>query len=305
MYSTQQLQLVRSLAEFRHFGRAAAAAGISQPALTKALRAMERQVGGPLFDRGPPVVPTALGDLVLSHGRTILAETENLTHALNLARGLDSGRLSIAAGGQVAEFGAIEAVGAFSKAHPFVAIDLHITDHTAVTRDVLEGRAELGIASLARAVRHDDLITERLRIVPYTLFCAPDHPLADQTVVGLEPLLDFPWIGNSIEVPRLPGRAPGRRAFGEVDATGTRVSLRVRATTFDAILRIVMTSQAISAAPAMLIARHVAAGRLHAIRAPFDWPDLDYGFILRRNRTPSPAALAYMADVRRCDAALG
>jgi DNA-binding transcriptional LysR family regulator len=105
-------------------------------------------------------------------------------------------------------------------------------------------------------------------------------------------------------VPRLPGPAPGRRAFGEVDATGTRVSLRVRATTFDAILRIVMTSHAISAAPAMLIARHVAAGRLHAMRVPFDWPELDYGFILRRNRTPSPAALAYMDEVRRIDAAL-
>ena len=50
MHSVRQFELVKALATYRHFGRAAAALGVSQPALTRSLKHLEDILGVPLFD---------------------------------------------------------------------------------------------------------------------------------------------------------------------------------------------------------------------------------------------------------------
>jgi len=72
MYSVRQMELVRALAEHRHFGRAAAALGISQPALTRSLKFIEDQLGVLLFDR-MGVTPTVYGQIVLQYSRPVLS----------------------------------------------------------------------------------------------------------------------------------------------------------------------------------------------------------------------------------------
>ncbi|MFT3809274.1 MAG: LysR family transcriptional regulator [Micropepsaceae bacterium] len=307
MHSIRQLRLVAALAAHGHFGRAAAALGLSQPALTKALKALEDYLGAPLFDRGPPVTPTAMGALVIARAQALTSGFDEMMRELALARGLDTGALVISAGGQVAEFAAIDAVAALSRAHPFIACELNLGDHVSVTRDVLEDRADLGIASLAATAGHETLTVEPLRRAPYVLFCRSGHPLAghpgDDTLTAA--LLGFPWIGAGARVPPLADPAKGRLAFGDADPVTGMVTLRLRVNSFSALLRIVMDCDAISAAPAALIRPHIEAGRLIALRAPYGWPELDYGIIRKRGRTPSPAAEAYMAELRRLEAAFG
>lgn len=305
MQTVQQLQMIAALTAHRHFGRAAQALGISQPALTKAVRGMEKRFGAPLFDRGPPVTPTSFGALVAAHGHTILAEFDALKREIGLAKGLDTGRLVVAAGGQVAEFSAIDAVAALSLKHPFISVDLRIADHVSVTDDVREGRASVGIAHLGEAERHDDLDCRLLRRSSYVLFCAAAHPLAGAGEVPPDALLDYPWIGGSTFMPALPGYDGGRRAFGEViDKTGA-VRLRLRTPGFQHTLRILETSHAISAAPEIILRPHIQAGRIAVLRSAFNWPDLAYGVITRKGRTPAPATIAFLAEVDRIEAALG
>jgi LysR family hydrogen peroxide-inducible transcriptional activator len=60
-----------AVCEARHFTRAAIACGISQPSLSVAIGRLEKALGEPLFDRGPPVRLTPLGEAVKPHFRTI------------------------------------------------------------------------------------------------------------------------------------------------------------------------------------------------------------------------------------------
>ncbi len=298
MHSIRQLRLVSALAAHRHFGRAAQSLGLSQPALTKALKALEDELGATLFDRGPPVVPTAMGALVVQRAEALSAGFDDLKREVALARGLDTGLLTLSFGGQAAEFAAIDAVAAFSRKHPFVSCAVQIGDHESVTADVLEGRADLGLADLQLAARHPDLETEPLRRTGYVLFCRHGHPLTVPGAdAGADALLAWPWVGTSRTVPGL-GPVAGRHAFGDFDAASGRVALRLRVNTFPAMLRLVMGSDAISAAPQALIAPHVELGTLAILRAPYGWPELDYGIIRKRGRTPSPAAEAYMTELR-------
>ena len=67
MPTLRQIQMVRTLADHRHFTRAASALGVTQSALTKGLQALEDELSVRLFDRGAGALePTMFGAIVLA-----------------------------------------------------------------------------------------------------------------------------------------------------------------------------------------------------------------------------------------------
>src|SRR5262245_17128069 len=82
----RHLAAMRAVAEEGTFGRAAARLGYTQSTVSQQIAALERSVGGAVFDRpgGPrPVRITPLGTIVLSHGRQLLARAEALVDAVD------------------------------------------------------------------------------------------------------------------------------------------------------------------------------------------------------------------------------
>lgn len=70
------LRLLRAfvVAEEKNFTRAAARLYLTQPALSRQVQALERQVGAPLFERSScGAAPTAAGDVLLIHARGIIS----------------------------------------------------------------------------------------------------------------------------------------------------------------------------------------------------------------------------------------
>jgi LysR family hydrogen peroxide-inducible transcriptional activator len=91
----RQLQYFIALSETRHFGRAAARAHISQPALSVQIAGLESALGARLIDRtGRGVILTPTGHAVLAHARKVMAELRALGDAARSERGL-SGRLTL------------------------------------------------------------------------------------------------------------------------------------------------------------------------------------------------------------------
>ena len=70
-----QMRSVVVLAEHLHFGRAAAALYVSQPALTKQIHKIEDTLGGPLFVRRPrQLTLTRAGRVLIEHARVLLRD---------------------------------------------------------------------------------------------------------------------------------------------------------------------------------------------------------------------------------------
>ena len=87
-----------ALAQHRHFGRAAQACHVTQPALSNALRALESQLGVAIVRRGRQFEGfTPEGELVLATAWRMLAEQEALQQGLQASAGQPSGRLVIGA----------------------------------------------------------------------------------------------------------------------------------------------------------------------------------------------------------------
>lgn len=93
----RHLAAMVAIAEEGSFGRAAARLGYTQSTVSQQIAALERAVGGLVFDRpgGPKAVRlTPLGRLVLDHGRELLAKAEALADAVDRFKAGD-GRIDI------------------------------------------------------------------------------------------------------------------------------------------------------------------------------------------------------------------
>ncbi len=92
------LRYLAALAEHRHFGRAAAACHITQPALSNALRALEAEFGVAIVRRGRAYAGlTPEGEQVLASAHRMLHEQERLQQQLRSEAGQPRGRLRMAA----------------------------------------------------------------------------------------------------------------------------------------------------------------------------------------------------------------
>ncbi|MEV6823918.1 LysR family transcriptional regulator [Amycolatopsis sp. NPDC051102] len=96
-FELRHLRTMAAIAEEGTFGQAAARLGYTQSSVSQQVAALEKAVGGPLFDRpgGPrPVRITPLGEVVLAHGRELLAKAAALTDAVDRFRA-GHGRIDI------------------------------------------------------------------------------------------------------------------------------------------------------------------------------------------------------------------
>jgi LysR family hydrogen peroxide-inducible transcriptional activator len=79
MITLRQLKYLEALAEHRHFGRAADACAVTQPALSMQIRELEKFLGVELVERRPgEVVLTDIGIEVMRRGGRVLSETRDL-----------------------------------------------------------------------------------------------------------------------------------------------------------------------------------------------------------------------------------
>src|SRR5215207_6121300 len=94
----RQLRYLVTLADERHFTRAAALLHIAQPALSQQIRRLEDELGIALVDRTTRHVSlTAAGERLVARARRALAEVEAATAELSELSGIRTGRVVIGA----------------------------------------------------------------------------------------------------------------------------------------------------------------------------------------------------------------
>lgn len=291
----RDIEIIRSLAEHRHFGRAATALGISQPAVSRALAQIEAEIGEPLIERNS-VRPTIFGQIVLRHADRVLSGFAAIHREIAMLRGLEVGEIVVAMGPYPAAISGQLAVAKLSQRYPRLSIDMRVMNWVDAIEASLEGRVDLAFADLQEARGNRDLEIQPVRKGTLTFFCRAGHVLAGRTGVTLQDCMDFPWTG-----PTVPGRI-GRglpsedKPYGFFDTVRQRFKPRIAAETFHAMKEIAKASDAIAAALPFMIDTEVAAGEVAALlEVPFLY--LDYGFVWRKGMALSPAAKAFIETV--------
>src|SRR5258708_37481335 len=121
----KQLRYFDALARHCHFGRAAEASAISQPALSMQIKEMEEVLGGVLLERGARQIGlTKFGEEVAQRVRDILRSVDELGDFARASRDRLGGRLRVGLIPTIAPYLLPTVIGDLTKMHP--AHDIHI-----------------------------------------------------------------------------------------------------------------------------------------------------------------------------------
>ena len=300
MPSLRQFEIFRELARRRHFGRAAQALGVTQPALTRSLQSLERRLGVSLFDR-QEMAPTVFGEAALRFADPAVGGFSELLRELALLQGVEAGGLKVSMGPYPADISGGLAAAALSSEHPRLAIALRVCDWSGATRDAMDNAADLALADVSEAEERAELETEILRRSRGRFFCRAAHPLARRKRLALSDLFGYPLVCSSYPARARPTLPEGDRPFGVFDPERDRFTPRILVETFSMSRDIVLNSDAIGAFVPGQRGDELEQGRCVALPVESPALRLNYGFIVKRGRMLSPAARAFMEAVRRIE----
>lgn len=285
------LRIFTSVAEHGGFSRAAEALRLSQPAVSKSVRALERQLDTSLFDRAAQAPRlTAAGTLLFTRARELFAVERSAEEELRTLRGLEGGVLRIGASTTIATYLLSPCLAQFHAAHPGVRI--HVT--SANTRDV--ARALLG-RRVDVALVEGPIDDRRLEVLPWredelVIIGHPGHALAHRRRLDIVDLTDEPFIVRE--------RGSGTRRVAEDALADRGVTLQIGLVlgSTEAIKQAVVAGLGLAIVSRSAIADQLALGRVAVLPvrgAPLRRALTELRFA---GRSPSAATTAFRSVLR-------
>ena len=190
---TRQLAAFCAVVERRSFSQAAERLGVTQPAVSLQVRALEKRLGTQLLDRsGRRVEPTEAGWRLYRGAQRMLALEDQLVAEVSASGdGAVAGDLVLGASTGPAAVAVPVVLGEFQRIYPDVRVFLTVSDTHSVVERVAARELELGIVGAAR--RHRGVRFEPFFSDQVILVCPPGHPFAGRTV-ALDELREAPLI---------------------------------------------------------------------------------------------------------------
>ncbi len=252
---SDRLKTFRAVARARGFSRAAARLHKTQPAVSQAIRALEADVGEPLFLRlGREVRLTAAGEILLPYVEESFAVLDRARARLDALRGLETGTLTVGTSDTNACYVLPPVLAAFRRAHPGVELRLLNRPSPATERQLLRYDVDVGFVTLP--VSSPDLASEPLFVREDVAIFAPDHPLAGRKRLRFDDLLVYPLLLLDT----------GSRTRSFIDerlrerADPPRIAMELAS--IEVIKRLVALGFGVSVVPRISVEAEVAAGTL-------------------------------------------
>jgi DNA-binding transcriptional LysR family regulator len=182
--SPRRLSVFKSVAELGGFNLAAARLGIAQPSVGAHIKALEQQIGQPLFHRHRGSKPklTKAGEAVYAFAVDVLQKSQETTQALATMRKADAQEIAIAVHRDIATQFLPKRLAAFTRKHPGVRAVTRIGTIDEVIELVRADAVHLGLFLASGPV--SGIRSEVLAHEPLTLVVSPKHPLAVRKTVS-------------------------------------------------------------------------------------------------------------------------
>ena len=283
----RQLRYFLAVAEDLHFTRAAQRMHIAQPALSAQIRALEREVGGPLLDRSTRNVQlTEAGQaLALEAAQIVQAADRALAEIRSIARreGQALAVGCLGAPGDLLE----EALDAMALRRPEATVDVQTFDYVSIWSSLEDGEVDLAVAYVPSGVaKIDGLDVLPLADEARFVVLSSSHALANRDELRPTDLADEVFISHPDVVPE-----SWRDFWLLTDQLGRRPAVHpVRGDTVEKWLHLIQRGEGIDTCPAY-VARYYA------------WPTVRYVplrdappttlAMLRRKRSGSPLVDAF------------
>lgn len=280
----RQLQLLARLQAGGSLLQAAEDLGMTQSAASKMLSTLEESIGTPLFERhARGITPTPYGEIFIRRAVAALNEIRRAAEEMNdFKRGA---RMPLTLGSLLSPSSTFlpTALLRLAREAPDLLLHVQVDTSRALLEGILEGRFDLVIARVRDASRQPELVFEPLVSEPFCVVARPDHPLTRKGSLGLEDLIDQPWI--------LPPAGTDLRA--RVDALCVQNGLPVLTSLIETlsmplVFSMLRMSNALVLLPEEFAKPYCEAGWLSTLSIDLGVRAENYGLITRRHVEPSP-----------------
>lgn len=189
----RQFNYFMTVAKLGSFTKASQHLHVSQPALSKTIKAFESELNVELLDRSDRQVKlTDSGEIVYNHGLKIFDTLNSLTSNLNDNSSLKSGNIKIGLPSLIGIMFFPSMIKGFSSAHPHLTTELIEEGTHKVIRLVDEGEIDCGIVMLP--VDETKFDVYQLTKDKLMLYLQKSHPLAQRSEVALTDIKHEPTI---------------------------------------------------------------------------------------------------------------
>jgi len=284
-----QLRILRVVAEEGSIAGAARRLHLTSPTLSIQLGQLADALGLPLHQvSGRRLRLTEAGMDTLEAARHIDAELRLLDQRLAARRGIERGRLQIAAV-STAEYLLPALLGQFRKFHPGIEASLAILPRIALLDRLADDLDDAYL--MTRPPPADDLAVEPVGLNPLVMIAAPSHPWAD------DPAIDFEAAASARFVVREPGSGTRLWTADWLARFGAELRPALELGSNEAIKQAVMAGYGLAVISLHAVRLEIDTGRLVLLRVPHFPAPMRWYLVRRRSSAISPAAQAFRSHL--------
>ena len=191
----RRIVLLAAAARCGSLSAAATELGLTQPALSKAIAALERAIGVPVLERGRfGVAPTEAGEALIARGRAIETELRAAAADVDAIRGARRASVVVGCGPSEATRLLPMALEALQASRPGLRVTVLYGLNEALMPMVRRGEIELALSSVPRTASDPELQHETLHTDTAVVVAHVDHPLAGRRSVKPAELAGQRWV---------------------------------------------------------------------------------------------------------------
>ena len=294
MITLRQLRYLSALAQHGHFGRAAEACAVTQPALSMQIRDLERTLGVKVVERRPgDVMLTTIGREIARRGADILAASRDLMDFARHSGQLLTGRLTLGVIPSLAPYLLPKILPVLQSRYPDLRLDLRETQTRQLIDEVNNGA--LDAAMLALPTGDSDIASLPLFEDTFLLAVPADDPRTDSTRIAASDIDQSKLIlledGHCLRDQALAfcATAAGGRSSG---AGGTRFG----ASSLSTVMQMVAGGYGVTLIPQIAADVERRDPRVKFLRLRDPQPGRQIGLAFRRT-SPRRADFAALGDV--------
>lgn len=281
-----QLEVLVAVAREKSFSRAGEVMHRTQPAISQAIRRLEKEIGETLFDRSSKDgTLTTAGEVLLEYAKQMLNLRQNAHSAIKELKNLHYGKVVVSANEHTV-FCLLPIIEEFGRRHPLIKVEVKRGVASRIPTEITAREVELGVISFKpkdESVKSIPVFTDELVLV-----VSPQHRLAGRSSVAIEDLAIETFIAHNAPSPY---REQVLTAF---EKHQVKLNISAELPSLEAIKKLVEKGAGVALVPKLTAQSEIDDGRLFGLSVKELKLERQLHFVYRRNSVLSHAAEVFI-----------
>ena len=287
-----RFKVFAAAARYRSVTRASEELYVTQPAVTKQLKALEREFNTNLYKRaGRGIELTEMGQTFLGKVKKILKNYDSLIQT-SRANGSAAKVETLTIGGTYSPSASLlpSLLARFEKSHPEAALSLRTDNKVVIEGLVLNGAVDMALLLLTDAPPNPHLAIKPYRIEPLVAFVHPKHPLAKEPRITWEKLGRFGFVIKK----RVGATGATGQYIQDLRKQGVNLKVVMRCDTPDGVIEAVRNKLGVGLLFRGSMENNIKRGEFKAIKLPLNAFEATYFIVYHKTRPLSPLAQDFL-----------